>query len=1027
MDVFAGGKVDQVVSITENVNLDLKPVVAISSNSEEWLDNQYDEGHQSTCRKMLSHAHSSFQLENTSIVQGEQKQMSSSDGLLRYLNSSRSRRSLSHSPTRKWKRLLTPLKGDVQQQEKQKLERLVTPLAPSFQNKGQGIPGPLEKAPSNNWKKRLLSPMASETHLQAKQKLERLVTPLAPSFQNNNLHSKSFTHGSNPSHMFKRLLTPLKKDVKQQQHQKLARLVTPLHPPSFRKKDTLTPTNVLPSDNAPQKNPFDPSVFSSNHPRSFPRANFDHTSHPARSRSFHSSGVDIMVLSSPTENRNTSSRGTEHTDNLFDNSGELLDYAVESGAPTPIHFYEMTPFGERITFENDSGVSSGGETPTKVNDDSTQKGADKDMLDSECSYDLDSGAMTPIEIDDIGGLVGTIRFSDASDISSGAMTPINVDDLHNFKSPIFSGSSGVSSGAETPSIVPDGSILSDDDRNSIVSDFSLASGADTPTTLASRKRFGWSLDSDAGSNLASAAETPTTIATRKRFGWDMDSEPGSKLSSGAATPTDSNINAGDSEYDSDSSGAATPTHSNINADDSEYDSDASGALTPLAISEYDSSDEEFEFGKSTSTRVVPISPTKHKKQPTTKGPAKPEGPRKVSFRHSNISLRMAPRSPNSTHSGIIRVAPSPDSRCGENPEIPAAPLKKTPSIWKKVFSSKKPGSMSDDEVDVRTLALLDQIASHLKGEIMVGKHIWSPAARPPKYNEVRKNVLKTIELERTVAHLIENGDIVKANALVFRHIHRDTLTVIEARAVQWAVAEYAHHLGYDDLMPVEHGYRYSYKQVLIRHTIGWMLICLYCIAHAYWIFAFAVLQGEDTAKAWLQSFFIGFLEDLLLLVPLKLLVLIYLLPLAAPQKIHPERFKKLPQHSTSVQISAQYPNLDSSKLILQRKQVQSDNVPEGYWKAFGWHEVPNTLKYRLVWMKRGLLKLLLLFIIVSPSFIQELLAEGSSLFGFNMTLLWMIDLYSALRTILTFDELILAVLGVCGGILIGCFYRSKRR
>jgi len=112
--------------------------------------------------------------------------------------------------------------------------------------------------------------------------------------------------------------------------------------------------------------------------------------------------------------------------------------------------------------------------------------------------------------------------------------------------------------------------------------------------------------------------------------------------------------------------------------------------------------------------------------------------------------------------------------------------------------------------------------------------------------------------------------------------------------------------------------KYSYNNVMARHIIGWFLITGYAFIFAFYVCLFGVAHGPTLTNAWLESFFLGFIQDVFILCPLKFFIFFYVLPKLSKNEIDLVRLKHIQPYTPSVIVAERFPQLEASKLILNR-------------------------------------------------------------------------------------------------------------
>lgn len=108
----------------------------------------------------------------------------------------------------------------------------------------------------------------------------------------------------------------------------------------------------------------------------------------------------------------------------------------------------------------------------------------------------------------------------------------------------------------------------------------------------------------------------------------------------------------------------------------------------------------------------------------------------------------------------------------------------------------------------------------------------------------------------------------------------------------------------------------SYKQIRIRHTMGWMFLACYLFITAYYVCLFGINYGAEYTNKWLQSFAIALSQELAFYIPLRVLILFCVLPSVTSPKIHVRRFDELQPQCASWQVAHSCPELAAAQLIV---------------------------------------------------------------------------------------------------------------
>jgi len=295
------------------------------------------------------------------------------------------------------------------------------------------------------------------------------------------------------------------------------------------------------------------------------------------------------------------------------------------------------------------------------------------------------------------------------------------------------------------------------------------------------------------------------------------------------------------------------------------------------------------------------------------------------------------------------------------------------------------------------------------------KSWYSLSALLPSWNN-DKILLKKIRyhVKRAIAVQTEmdNMETDLKNKRLLKLAHENYTHKIEKKAVQWVAL--AQH-GDDGIVdeeeegePEEHGL--SDFAVRVRHAMGWTFIILYCCLCAYYVCIFGIMSGPKMTKQWMFAFYLGFGQDLLLFLPLKLFLLYQIMPFLSDKRINVHRIHKLPSYAASCQLARNNEDLFASKLILD----PSFEAPEGLI------EVTSSPSRSII---KVLLAVLFGIILLLPGYLQELVLDNAIATAacFTVLYLYYFFLYNA--------ELFFTVVGVVFllGICFSCRKRISRR
>jgi len=250
-------------------------------------------------------------------------------------------------------------------------------------------------------------------------------------------------------------------------------------------------------------------------------------------------------------------------------------------------------------------------------------------------------------------------------------------------------------------------------------------------------------------------------------------------------------------------------------------------------------------------------------------------------------------------------------------------------------------------------------------------------------------------LTNDVAELLAANENAKADALLVAQVRKDYATRIENSAVRYI----SEAISADNEPEEEEGEqeeeedeiedtdappkkpKYSYNNVMARHIIGWFLITGYAFIFAFYVCLFGVAHGPTLTNAWLESFFLGFIQDTFILCPLKFFTFFYVLPKLTNNHLDLKRLKNVPSYAPSVIVAERFPQLQASNLILNRM-----NNPI---------VLQISLSDRMTRVVQYLLILVFGFILLLPIYAQDRMWDGLIGVAFNFLTLQILLAYLA--------------------------------
>jgi len=298
---------------------------------------------------------------------------------------------------------------------------------------------------------------------------------------------------------------------------------------------------------------------------------------------------------------------------------------------------------------------------------------------------------------------------------------------------------------------------------------------------------------------------------------------------------------------------------------------------------------------------------------------------------------------------------------------------------------------------------------------MLKCHSPSNDKMPVLYAKMRARVLEAEELWFNINQcIVEQKDSQQADELLLEAVRKDYSTSIEMNSAFYineaikresegqksiknkksgnAKAKLARKIAALVVACLQSGQSgSSYKGTLYRHIFGWVLISGINATLAYYIILFGLNNGPVLTNSWLKSFFIGFLQDLFLYIPIKLVLFYMLLPRINSKEIDMTRLRRLPGYAPSVLVAKRFPQLLASTLILQRTGTPDESVLQNFAVVLAWGT-----SFRQNWKRVQKIALTLLFgcILLLPFGVQELAWEqaipvATNYFILNVTLFYM--------------------------------------
>jgi len=171
---------------------------------------------------------------------------------------------------------------------------------------------------------------------------------------------------------------------------------------------------------------------------------------------------------------------------------------------------------------------------------------------------------------------------------------------------------------------------------------------------------------------------------------------------------------------------------------------------------------------------------------------------------------------------------------------------------------------------------------------------------------------------------------------------------------------------------------------LQKQYLGLFFVAGYSIFCAYYVCLFGIRFGSTYTNAWLKTFFLGFIQSLVVTRPVKIAVIFFLCLRIIPTKLDLDLIKNLPPYSAVAQIARKYPNFEISKILLDK-----EFYPPGYLELKEEQEEQEhkCIKCNAERVAFGFAMVLATALLVLPDDLQDLILEGGIVVGFNYILL----------------------------------------
>jgi len=240
---------------------------------------------------------------------------------------------------------------------------------------------------------------------------------------------------------------------------------------------------------------------------------------------------------------------------------------------------------------------------------------------------------------------------------------------------------------------------------------------------------------------------------------------------------------------------------------------------------------------------------------------------------------------------------------------------------------------------------------------------------------------KAIErLAEQIAALLKEGDIDAADIKLIDAARRDYSNRFERLSIRYLLDAMGE--GEEDESAEKENQR-SYRNVLIRHVFGWILVIVYIGVLAFYVVLFGIAHGPTFTNSWFQSFFICFAESLFILIPLKYFLQFFVVPKMVMNEIDMNRLHRLPTYSVSVITADRFPELPASKLIRDRNTHElivhsADFAFKVVTKRGQWGRIWQLFEQWALIISFGLLLLL-------PNIVQDTVWDTTIYLAFNFS------------------------------------------
>jgi len=280
---------------------------------------------------------------------------------------------------------------------------------------------------------------------------------------------------------------------------------------------------------------------------------------------------------------------------------------------------------------------------------------------------------------------------------------------------------------------------------------------------------------------------------------------------------------------------------------------------------------------------------------------------------------------------------------------------------------------------------------------------WQNSQEEIQQKEMMQRVITSQKIEDKVMERLESCQEFEADLIILNAVRRDCASYLEVRSKRYytearaEVIEDANDLEWEEVEEEEeedHGL--SYRQVKIRHVLGWTFIALYNVISAFYVCLFGIRYGPEYSKTWLNGFFVGFFEDMFLMVPLKLILVFYVLPALYPSKLDIQKVRALPDYSPSVIVAKKFPNLPSSRLVLDRENQNTKTIKEQELFDKLFMKKTNCFYLMVLSLLASIIRFAAFIILILPDWYQDLAIDTFLPMGFGYFLILLMNMSSAI-------------------------------